>query len=522
MTDDKALPAEQTIADALALAQECGWRPAVEFAAALPAADDQAVRLFAAAGDSGAEQLRGRLAERPGAARIDVTALEDIDADAGLALYPNRALAVLRCGELLTPAAVEAAAAIVRRPAGSGLAVLSHAEVLTGPDDLDLVQRGIWRTLFADAPLAWAGQDLAEYGVLLWADPSAEPAAFLAARLARDADRLATWSDGPGAAGAELQARRAAHLLDLMEHAADTAEHQQPAGEAGTAARRLTQARTQAAELRRRWLKRLDEDRATLTRQLEASLDVLEQELLSALREDARRHPRHAQPVRDQLDRELRRWAAATRELAARRTAEDRRDLVRLADELDWEVIDGVTEAEMPYRERLLSGGCLAVGFEGLDRAARPTDDRPAQGGRSAWPSRAVVGAVAIGVGAAIATSDDPLLTLALGTAGAAGGAASAHFVGQGNGRRAAAEARRDVAQRVGEIRDTVRDRLRGAAESARTDAAATFDALDQQLAAAVRRAEQQAAGAPSDTAVVTPRQRVTELRDRLRAATGT
>ncbi|MGW1165660.1 hypothetical protein [Streptomyces sp. NPDC002550] len=521
MTDDKPVPAERIIADALALAKECGWRPAVEFAAALPAADDQAVRLFAAAGDSGAEQLRCRLAERPGAAQIDVTPLEDIDADAGLALYPNRALAVLRCGELLTPAAVEAAAAIVRRPAGSGLAVLSHAEVLTGPDDLDLVQRGIWRTLFADAPLAWAGQDLAEYGVLLWADPSAEPAAFLAARLARDADRLTTWSDGPGAAGAELQARRAAHLLDLMEHAADPTEHQQPATEARTAARRLTRARTQAGELRRRWLKRLDEDRATLTRQLEASLDVLEQELLSALREAARRQPRHAQPVRDRLDRELCRWAAATRELAARRTAEHHRDLVRLADELDWEVIDGVTEGETPCRERLLSGGRFAVGFEGLGAAAHPTADRPAQGGLSAWPSRAAVGA-AIGVGAAILASDDPQLALALGTAGAAGGAASTYFAGQESGRRAAAEARRVVAQRVGEIRDTVRDRLRGAAESARTEAAATFDALDRQLAAAVRRAEQHAAGAPSDTALATPRQRLTELRDRLRAATGT
>lgn len=520
MTDETPVPAEQTMADALVLAQKCGWSRPVEFAAALPATDDQAVRLFTAAGDSGADQLRRRLAERPHAAQIDVTPLEDIDADAGLALHPNRALAVLRCGELLTPAAVEAAAAIVHRPAGSGLVVLSHAEVLAGPDDLDLVQRGIWRTLFADAPLAWAGQDLSEYGVLLWADPSAEPAAFLAARLARDADRLAAWWDGPGDAGAELQAGRATHLLDLMEHAAEVAEHQQPATEAHRAARRLTQARTQAAELRRRWLKRLDEDRAMLTRQLEASLNVLEQELLSALREATQRQPRHTQRVRDRLDQELHGWAAAARELAARHAAEDHSDLVRLADELDWEVIEGVVRDEMPYRNRLLTGGRFTVGFEGLGPRARPTGERPTQGGRSAWPSRAAAG-VAIGVGAAILVGDDPLLTLALGTAGAAGGAASAYFTGQETGRRAAADARRVVSQRVGEMRDTVRDRLRSQAEAARTDAAATFDALDEQLAAAVHRTEQHQAGAPSDTAFVTARQRVTELRARLRAATG-
>lgn len=520
MTDEKPVPAEQTIADGLALARECGWSSAVEFAAALPTVDDQTVRLFAAAGDSGAEQLRCRLAERPDAAQIDLTPLEDIDADPGLALRPNRALAVLRCGELITPAAVEAAAAIVRRPACSGLVVLSHAEILTGPDDLGLVQRGIWRTLFADAPLAWAGQDLAEYGVLLWADPTAEPAEFLAARLARDADRLAAWWDGPGTAGAELQARRAEHLLDLMEQAADTADHPQPAREVHRTARRLTQARTQAAELRRRWLKRLDEDRATLSRQLEASLDVLEQELLTAVREAAQRQPRHTRPVQDRLDQELREWATATRELADRRTAEHHRDLVRLADELDWDVIESVAEGEKHYRERLVSDKRFAVGFEGLGTGARTTSERPAEPGRSPWPSRAAVGA-AIGVGAAILTGD-PLLTLAFGAVGAAGGAASAYFAGQEGGRWAEAEARRVVTQRVAEIRDTVRDRLRRAAERACTDAAATFDALDEQLAAAAHRTEQQAAGARSDTALAAARQHATELRDRLRAATGT
>ncbi|MFE4695698.1 hypothetical protein ACFRIC_01275 [Streptomyces sp. NPDC056738] len=519
MTGDGPAPAERIIADALALAEECGWSTAIAFAAGLPAPDDRAVRLFAAAGGCGAELLRGRLAERPGAPRIDVTPLEDIVADTGLALRPNRALAVLRCGELLTPEAVEAAAAVVRRASGSGLVVLTHAEILNGPDDLDLVQRGVWRTLFTDAPLSWAGQDLAEHGVLLWADSSAEPAAFLTPQLARDAGRFTAWLDGPGTAGAELRLARAAHMLDLMERAADAAEHRQPGGETRTAERRLTRLRTQTADLRRRWLKRLDEDRATLARQLEASLEVLEQELLSALREVPQRQDRH-RPVPARLDQELLGWAESTRELTARRVAEDHGDLGRLADELDWELVDDVTEGEAPFREALLSGGRALFDFAGIDSAVPSGRDRPVQVRRSAWPSRAAVGAV-IGAGAGMLASDDGILTLALGTAGAASGAASAYFSDQETARRAAGEARRDVVRRVGEIRTAVRERLRGAAEEARAEAAATFDSLDRQLAAAVARTERQSAGTTPGTALAPPRQRLDELRDRLRAATG-
>ena len=105
-----------------------------------------------------------------------------------LALPPNRLVVALRCGQLLMPETVQAAAAIAQRPATTYMIVLTGAEDIHTLEDLDAVERGIWRVLLGNPGEEWRGQDLLGRNCLLWSGEI--PDDRLTAQITTDMEKL--------------------------------------------------------------------------------------------------------------------------------------------------------------------------------------------------------------------------------------------------------------------------------------------------------------------------------------------
>jgi hypothetical protein len=327
------------------VSKEAGTRgitPAAAFVDALPPADDRGVLLLVAA-DADAELLRAWIGEQDPQATIATAALESAGLDSAITLAANRVAVVLRCGALLMPEVVEAAAAVASRPAGTFVVVLSGAEVIRTAEELDLIRRGLWRVLLGTPGEEWAGQDLALRGCLLWSAAPPTDGSAMAKAVGGDVELLRHWVVTPPVEGAgpddpagALAARRAGHAVDLLERGlARAADPTTPSpSHRRTTTRRL---RETAADLRTRLLRRIDADRSALELQLTASLQMLENELLDGLGSRIVRGSEVLQgqalerAVRSYVDDRTLAWRRDAVELAGRRlrqTAAEADDLV--------------------------------------------------------------------------------------------------------------------------------------------------------------------------------------------------
>jgi hypothetical protein len=463
------------LADALAAAGEHRWDRLRDFAASLPDDRDRAILLLASE-----ETEPGPLARWLGSVDPSVPvradSLEALTGHPAQALRVNRVIVALRCGELLTPEAVESGALVVGRPAGSYMIVITGAELIGSDEDLALVQRGVWRLLLSDHGDEWTGQNLAEHGCVLWND--AEAADFLAGRLLSDRESLVAWLRADVGVTDGLRADRVAYALDMAGKS--DAVPPDP-DELAITARRSADARSAVAKGRRRILGCLDAAVLNAEREITSSLAMLEQDLLAGIPAFIAQHRGDAVDVaaaRELIGRYvgegLQRWlasAGASLDTQSDRISDNLRDLI---DGMDWHVID---RAGGPHPRVMLTAARLdAVLSPG--EALTPEIQASAKGQLSPGPANVVIGGA---IGASVGTVLGAGAGLAPGLlAGAVGGLAVNRYLTDRTAEQIAGKARKLVARRVAIARDAAVARFREDAARQRTAVIAAFDDLDR------------------------------------------
>ena len=477
------------LADAAALAARRDVPEVGAFVAGLPPADDRSVVLLAAE-EVDAKPLAQWFGAHDPAAHLEVGALDLTALDPGTTLRWNRAVGVLECGRLLDPDAVHAATALLARPAGSSVLVAVGAEMLTSADDLDLVRRGLWQVLFAEPGAAWSGQDLGEYGCLVWSE---RPAAQLvdpdvAALVARDVDRLARWAAGDPAS-APLARRHAEHAVELLGRGLARPRAAVPDARP---ARDLRRQRDAVTTLRDRLLSRLDATADTVELQVSASLQACEQGMLAGigphlgrLRLGALSGAALRDEVAAYLRDELRTWHDDAVRLVDDRLRRDAAEADDLLDTVDWDVVNGAVDGG-GYPRRL------------SDRLAPQPGEGVARPGPLSGPAAPTVGglltpalrSLAYG-GVAAATSLAAigpfwLPVTAVGAAVAAGGSLVDHRVSTTHARTGAERwAKAAISATVTDLARDVRQSLRAARDPVRRSVTAAFSELLTALSAA-------------------------------------
>lgn len=359
------------LAEVAALAASHGWARADEFTRSVPAPGDRGVAIMAPEG-AGLSQLIASITE-PVASLSELEPLAD---DPARALAANRALLVLRCGQLLTSGTVAAASAVLARPAGSYRIVLTGAEDLESDADLSTVERGLWRVLLAPDGAEWHGQDIAAHGCLLWSD--ADTADPLRDRVGADVAALGGWLAGPLTADQELDRERAAYAVSLALdelNAGTEADAGQPAADQAALAleaRRLADLAAQVHGLHTRLLGRLHSDAETTERQVLASLQVLEQDLA--------RPPAARRAVGpDAARRRVELWVAETEQLIVQRYLSSSDEARHLLERGEWALVNQL--APHPGGDRypgVLTEPIAPRSTVVLPAGAIPTDDVPA------------------------------------------------------------------------------------------------------------------------------------------------
>ncbi|GIH29430.1 hypothetical protein Aph01nite_77400 [Acrocarpospora phusangensis] len=469
---------QRILADTAALARARGWATVTAFTGSLQDPADRTLTLYASAGTD-STPLRAWLES----AGHPVTTG---DLESAPTLTANRVIVALQCGQLLTPEAVEAATAMLARPSPTVRVVMVGAEALAGPGDLQVVERSAWRLLVGDPDEEWAGQNLAERGCLLWSGTALTP------RVERDRELLTAWANTPGED--LIGGARAAYALAL----ADREHADQQAAASTREQRHLASTRTTVAEAGQRLLRRLDSDLLTYERQVAASLQMLEQDLVNGLEAYLSRHRQQLSDsgavavVNRYYEQGVQRWRRTNAAAFSARVAQINSETADLLDDVDWDLVNRVA----PHASGRTYPGVLADGVQ-LTPDTDTSDPRMAASWRPPEKSSelpmtlvggALTGAVALTFGVGL------LPAAALGTLGATGTHLVGRYLRGGQAEQEiAVQARGAIVASVATVRQTAAERIKRSLAASKRQMAWHFDRLDQAL--------DQASPEPDDTA---------------------
>lgn|GEM_PF-2936004 len=211
---------------------------------------------------------------------VSTSSLEGLSQDPLPAIVAGRVVVLLECGSLLEADAVAAlSVAVLSRPEKSYAVVFGSAERITDADELELIERGARRLLDRDYGIANSAS-LIEERAFLWSN--SPPPAFLSKRLAADCDALASWLTDVPADSPALARDRLLYAINQADESTVTREFSRR--DAEVREQRIKHVRESLSELRRRLIRRLDAESGLIQRQLSASLQTLELDLLRGLR----------------------------------------------------------------------------------------------------------------------------------------------------------------------------------------------------------------------------------------------
>jgi hypothetical protein len=317
------------------MAAEQRWAQVTGYVAQVEASDRQVHVAYAP--EVLPDALAAWLQRRDVAATVTSARLDTLAADPGPALAADRVVIALRCGDLLMPATIAGAAAVMERPAGSYAIVLTGAERIKGESDLAAVLRAAGGALLGQEGAAHrAGR-----GLLLWTEDAVPE--FLARRIDENTTSLAQWLMGSQAPSAELIAQRTAHALALAtdaEEAARTVATTRSAAQTGAQGRQLPALCAAVTSLHARVLDHLEAAAGSLTRELTASLDTMRHDLVSDIRSAARGQDRRV--MESMITRRMTRWSEDTAQLIRVRQGQSRRHATELLDVIDWTLVNDI------------------------------------------------------------------------------------------------------------------------------------------------------------------------------------
>jgi hypothetical protein len=376
------------------LAAQRGWKPVEELASTLLSSPAPPEILLARGKGAESRALRAWIRGAMPDANILETEMRQIAETPSLALLAPKLVAVFASGCLLEAEDVRVIEEqYLPRPLGSFAIIFTGAERLESREDLKLMERAIWRVLVPSPKMDWQGQDLATYQCYFWS--SAGTREFLRERCERDAGKLLGVLRAPITEedADSLERGRAMWLLQLADGYAP-GEAKEKNDEAA-----LEELQKQLRELRRRLVRRLNADSASLGRQITASLVKIENDLARRLDETCQTH--------------MRKWNAATtsttafQRLLERRLEESLRESQkRLQAELDQYVAQTAArtqallqEVDWPLADRLIGGvkqpAVSTWMLQGVSRAARAPRIEAAAGIETAQAALAIREAMA-------------------------------------------------------------------------------------------------------------------------------
>lgn len=525
---DMTSPAQTVLTEVSVLAAGQSWSPVTEFLGALPASTGRGILVAAGPGvDPG--PLAAWIVAQDDRASCEVTDLERLQENPGLTLAANRVVVALQCGELLMPGTVSAAAAVRQRPSGTFAIVLTGAEVIESPEELEMVERAIWRVLIGPEGVDWAGQDLAAHHCLMWS--GAEAGVTMSERLVRDHALLREWLAGEVRAPGDLARARAAYALDLTAELASQ-EKAEPPADAGVGPDQIWRLREDVIGLHRRLLRRLADDTGAIERQLTASLAMLEQDLLHDVEGYLDQHQKELsdpaalrQLATDFIARGVDRWRVQMEDTIRDGTWLSRRDSEQLFDGVDWDLVNewaprgggGYPQAILNKLQAARPARWVAGGPGPGAPTARDAGDRdwvPAV--RSAVYSGTLAAATLAVLGVALV----PVAAAAV--VGLVGGSLiESRQEGAQARRRARAYARAAISSAITTVTATGRDQLRETAQASRLAVDGEFTAVEEQLHEAALHVRSAAGDAPVSEGDSALNIRLAALRARLSASAG-
>jgi hypothetical protein len=341
---------EKILGELHSLATARGWQAVDELSAKLLSPEAAAAILIAQSSEGTAAAVRDWLPAILSEAKIETCALEGLAQDPAPALAANKIAAVFECGRMLAADEVEGIAnAFFCRPASSYAIVFAGAEQIMSAEDLELIERAIWRLLVPEPKTDWNGQNLADYRCYLWSNLEVED--FLRARVERDKTELAAWFGNPIQQDEELARYQILSIINLAEAHIQTSDS--TTKDSAHEARKLRNTQQLLTDVRQQLMRRLDTDASSIERQLVTSLQTLEHELkqgflpylqkqlpgirIYSLKETEFRRYLHAY-----VSEEVARWEKKIRvELVAR--AEERIfDTAILFRGMDWKLVNDI------------------------------------------------------------------------------------------------------------------------------------------------------------------------------------
>ncbi|RYX80674.1 hypothetical protein EON83_27575 [bacterium] len=332
------------------LAEQRGWAQVAQLSSSLCSDNGSQILVVAApAGVDGTPLVEWAKGVSP-ESETTVISLEGLAHDPTAALKATKIIAVFECGKIIEAEAMEAlASTFFGRPSSSYAIVLSGAELVDSPEELETAQRAAWRVLVPEPKPEWAGQDLLQQRCFLWSE--ADPKEFLRLRVDRDKAALSRWMQSPSTDAGTLERNAALYVLELAEEQVrrqDDTTGLAVVGESALEVHRINNAIESLSSTRRHMVRRLDADASSLERQLTASLQTLEQDMLHGLpaylhsQAQINKQADVQQVLNTFVSTRFSEWQSTTHSLLSVRGREMRNEVENLFGGIDWDLINRV------------------------------------------------------------------------------------------------------------------------------------------------------------------------------------
>ena len=355
------------------LAEQRGWGQVAELSTALCDDNGNTVVIAAPAGVDATPLLEWAKSTLSGV-EAKMVGLEGLAQNPAPVLSIPQLLAVFECGKIIEADAMEAFSSVFfGRPSSSYAVVLTGAELVDTPEELETAQRAAWRLLVPDPKPEWGGQDLLQQGCFLWSE--GEPKEFLQLRAGRDKAALATWLKVPAKNAQTLERDAALYVLDLAEtHLSRDSSALALDGQSDLEAHQLDSTLELLSNMRRHLVRRLDADASSLERQLTASLQTLEQNLIQGLPDYLHKQARLdgeadvQQVLREYISKGVSDWETTTHALLSRRGHEISGEVEDMFASVDWELVNRIADRQgkieiypQAITDKVMKSGSLRV-----------------------------------------------------------------------------------------------------------------------------------------------------------------
>lgn len=223
-----------------------------------------------------------------GSTSVKVTSIQNLAGSPIEAEKAKLVIAALVCGEPLNAQELEVLDTISSsRTPGSFVFVLTGAEKIESPEEVQIVERSAWWALVPEPKAVWDNQNLTEHNIFLWSRLGGVD--FLSERLQKERHRL---TDILGLDGMIPPLKPKESLLKLLNECEECLRSNTPSNqpkELLTRTRPLNRIADDLADIRRQFGQRMDQETVLISEEISLQLQSLQRSLTRSLKSDIER-----------------------------------------------------------------------------------------------------------------------------------------------------------------------------------------------------------------------------------------